>query len=136
VANGEGEGAGIFIPGICSCAPVGINTQSKAANARDNLTLIPEVSSKDLEKTRQAGAELQSAPAGQIKVRGTQLVLVAFLLGMGHESPLQQHDAALSLPLQQAWAFLPLRFFLQHDMAPSLQQLAISQQAEVLWLLF
>jgi len=35
----------------------------------------------------------------------TQLPLVeppVFLLGIGHESPLQQHDAAPSLPLQQA----------------------------------
>jgi len=50
---------------------------------------------------------------------GSQLLFefAAFLLGIGHELPLQQHDAALSLPLQQAWAFLPLLFFLlQQDM--------------------
>lgn len=62
-------------------------------------------------------------------------VLLA-LLGMGHESPLQQHEADLSLPLQHACAFLPLRFFLQQVIAASLQQFAMSQHAEVLELLF
>src|SRR6266851_1654286 len=55
---------------------------------------------------------------------------VVFLLGIGHASPLQQHAAFLSIPLQQEWAFLPrLVFFLQQDIAASLQQPAISQQA-------
>jgi hypothetical protein len=62
---------------------------------------------------------------------------VVFLLGIGHASPLQQHAAFLSIPLQQAWAFLPrLDFFLQQDIAASLQQPAISQQASALWLVF
>jgi hypothetical protein len=60
-----------------------------------------------------------------------------FLLGIGHASPLQQHAALLSIPLQQACAFLPLfDFFLQQDMAASLQQFAMSQQASEFWLLF
>jgi hypothetical protein len=59
-----------------------------------------------------------------------------FLLGMVHESPLQQHDAPLFF-LQQACAFLPLLvFFLQQDMAPVLQQFFMSQQASALWLVF
>jgi hypothetical protein len=73
----------------------------------------------------------------------SQLPLVfaaAFLLGIGHASPLQQHAALLSIPLQQEWAFfqrLPrLVFFLQQDIAASLQQPAISQQASALWLVF
>jgi hypothetical protein len=57
---------------------------------------------------------------------------VGFLLGIGHESPLQQHPAAPSLPAQQEWAFLPFFFFLQQDMAPSLQQPFTSQQASAL----
>jgi hypothetical protein len=61
---------------------------------------------------------------------------VGFLLGIGHESPLQQHPAAPSLPAQQAWAFLPFFFFLQQDMAASLQQPCMSQQASVFWLEF
>jgi len=62
---------------------------------------------------------------------------VVFLLGIGHASPLQQHAAFLSIPLQQEWAFLPrLDFFLQQDMAASLQQPAMSQQASALWLVF
>jgi hypothetical protein len=60
------------------------------------------------------------------------LVLVLFLLGMGHESPLQQQESPEPfLPLQQAWAFLPLLFFLQQDIAPSLQQFSMSQHASV-----
>jgi len=65
------------------------------------------------------------------------LVLPAFLFGMGHEPPLQQQDAFLSMPLQQEWAFL--RFFvlaLQQDIAASLQQFSMSQQAAEFWLLF
>jgi hypothetical protein len=61
-----------------------------------------------------------------------------FLLGIGQESPLQQH-AAPPLPEQQACAFLPLFvFFLQQDMflSPALQQFSISQQASALWLEF
>jgi hypothetical protein len=59
-----------------------------------------------------------------------------FLLGIVHESPLQQHDAPF-LALQQAWAFLPLLvFFLQQDMAPLLQQFFMSQQASEFWLVF
>jgi hypothetical protein len=62
---------------------------------------------------------------------------VVFLLGIGHESPLQQHAAFLSIPLQQAWAFLPrFDFFLQQDIAASLQQPAMSQQASAVWLVF
>jgi hypothetical protein len=53
---------------------------------------------------------------------------VGFLLGIGHESPLQQHPAAPSLPAQQEWAFLPFFFFLQQDMS-ALQQSFMSQQA-------
>jgi hypothetical protein len=68
----------------------------------------------------------------------TQFVFefAAFLLGIGHESPLQQHAAAVSLPLQQECAFLPLDFFLQQDMAASLQQFAMSQQADAFELVF
>jgi hypothetical protein len=64
--------------------------------------------------------------------------LLVFLLGIGHESPLQQH-AVPPLPLQQAWAFLPrFVFFLQQDMAasPALQQSFMSQQASAFWLVF
>jgi hypothetical protein len=62
------------------------------------------------------------------------LVPAAFLFGIGQASPLQQHEAALSLPLQQEWAFFPfLLFFLQQDMAASLQQPFMSQQASVPW---
>jgi hypothetical protein len=64
------------------------------------------------------------------------LVLLGFLLGIVHESPLQQHDAPLPA-LQQACAFLPrFVFFLQHDMAPLLQQFSMSQQASELWFVF
>jgi len=64
------------------------------------------------------------------------LVFAGFLLGMVHESPLQQHDAPF-LALQQACAFLPLLvFFLQQDMAPLSQQFFMSQQASALWLVF
>ena len=64
------------------------------------------------------------------------LEFAGFLLGMVHESPLQQHDAPF-LALQQACAFLPLLvFFLQQDMAPLLQQFFMSQQASALWLVF
>lgn len=59
------------------------------------------------------------------------MVGVVFLLGIGHEPLPQQHDSALSLPLQQAWAFLPRLFFLQQDMV-ALQQFVISQQELVL----
>lgn len=70
----------------------------------------------------------------------TQLPLVeppVFLLGIGHESPLQQHDAAPSLPLQQACAFLWCFVFLQQDMSlsPALQQSFTSQQAPS-WVVF
>jgi hypothetical protein len=59
-------------------------------------------------------------------------VFLLFLLGMGHESPLQQQESPEAfLPLQQAWAFLPLLFFLQQDIAPSLQQFSMSQHASV-----
>ena len=60
---------------------------------------------------------------------------VGFLLGIGHESPLQQHPAAPSLPAQQEWAFLPFFFFLQQDMS-ALQQSFMSQQASAFWLVF
>jgi hypothetical protein len=55
---------------------------------------------------------------------------IYFLLGIGQESPLQQH-AAPFLPLQQAWAFLPRLFFVQQDMflSPALQQSFTSQHA-------
>jgi hypothetical protein len=56
---------------------------------------------------RQAQSFTPRPPLG-FKLRGNQLlVLPLFLLGIGHESPLQQQDSALSLPLQQACAFLP-----------------------------
>jgi len=53
---------------------------------------------------------------------------------MGHESPAQQHATALSLPLQQALAFLPFLFFLQQDIS-ALQQSFMSQQDSA-WLEF
>jgi len=53
---------------------------------------------------------------------------------MGQELPAQQHAAALSLPLQQACAFLPFLFFLQQDMS-ALQQSFMSQQDSA-WLEF
>jgi hypothetical protein len=55
---------------------------------------------------------------------------IYFLLGIGQESPLQQHAAPFLL-LQQAWAFLPRLFFLQQDMflSPALQQSLMSQHA-------
>jgi hypothetical protein len=63
--------------------------------------------------------------------------LPVFLLGIGQESPLQQQAALLSMPLQQAWAFLPFFFALQQDMSfMSVQQPALSQQASVFWLVF
>jgi hypothetical protein len=63
--------------------------------------------------------------------------LPVFFSGIGHESPLQQHDPPW-WSLQQAWAFLPFFLALQQDMSlfPSLQQPAMSQQASVFWLLF
>ena len=74
-----------------------------------------------------------------LPIIGNQWVfeLAGFLLGIGHESPLQQHDAGPFLPLQQAWAFLPrLVFLLQQDIAPPLQQFSMSQQASEFWLVF
>ena len=66
--------------------------------------------------------------------------LPVFLLGIGHESPLQQHAAFLSIPLQHECAFRPrlprLVLFLQQDMAASLQQSFMSQQASAVWLVF
>jgi hypothetical protein len=53
--------------------------------------------------------------------------LPVFLLGIGQEPPPQQQDSLLSMPLQQAWAFLPFFFFLQQDMS-ALQQSFMSQQ--------
>jgi hypothetical protein len=59
-------------------------------------------------------------------------VFLLFLFGMGHESPLQQQESPDPfLPLQQACAFLPYLFFLQQDIAPSLQQFSMSQHASV-----
>jgi hypothetical protein len=72
-----------------------------------------------------------AAPAVLTVTAKTQFVftLVGFLFGIVHESPLQQHEAPL-LALQQACAFLPrFVFFLQHDMAPLLQQFSMSQHA-------
>jgi hypothetical protein len=54
--------------------------------------------------------------------------LLVFLLGIGQVPVPQQHVSLLSMPLQQAWAFLPFFFFLQQDMS-ALQQSFISQQA-------
>ena len=83
---------------------------------------------------RETGAELKALrPPLGFKLRGIQLlVLLLFLLGMGHESPLQQQESPEPfLSLQQACAFLPLLFFLQHDIAPLLQQFSMSQHASV-----
>jgi len=55
------------------------------------------------QRNTRTGAALLRRARHANRSRGTQLVVVeAFLLGMGHESPLQQQDAVLSLPLQQA----------------------------------
>jgi hypothetical protein len=61
------------------------------------------------------------------------VVVVVFLLGIGHASPLQQHSAPFFV-LQQACAFLPFFFFLQQDMSlsPALQQSFEPQQASPL----
>ena len=56
------------------------------------------------QKDTRTGAALLRRARQANPSQETQLVVVveAFLLGMGHESPLQQQDADLSLPLQQA----------------------------------
>ena len=76
---------------------------------------------------------LARRPPLGFQVKGNQLlVFLLFLLGMGHESPLQQQESPVPfVPLQQACAFLPLLFFLQQDIAPLLQQFSLSQHASV-----
>jgi hypothetical protein len=72
-----------------------------------------------------------------INCRKSQFVFVlpVFLLGIGQEPLPQQQDSLLSMPLQQAWAFLPFFFFLQQDMS-ALQQSFMSQQLAEFWLEF